>query len=103
MTTTGTEKLKNLAVGDEFSTYDYIVHVTEVTGSETSSWTGRGELVMNFLKIGSSPVVEIHLAVEFGGINPNQCYQLLAGPKVITAFDPNWSNVVDVDNITDLI
>jgi hypothetical protein len=76
------------------------VRVTEVlSGDKNSGWTGKGELVMNFLKIGSSPVVEIPLAVEFEGINLNQCYQLIAGPKVKTAFDPNWSNVVDVDEL----
>jgi hypothetical protein len=50
---TGTEKLKNLAVGDVFSTYDYLVSVTEVSGSEASGWTGPGFHRNEFPKVGS--------------------------------------------------
>src|SRR5690606_8622777 len=91
VTSTGTEKLKNLAVGDVFSTYDYVVSVTEVSGSEATGWTGRGFIEMSFLKLGPT-ALKVPLAVRFENIHLNQCYQLLAGSKVVTEFDPTWSN-----------
>ncbi|MBX2977537.1 MAG: hypothetical protein KF721_15530 [Ignavibacteriaceae bacterium] len=100
ITSTGTEKLKNLAVGDVFSTYDYIVSVTEVSGSESAGWTGRGFIEMSFLKLGAT-ALSVPLGVRFENIHLNQCYQLLPGSKVVTEFDPTWSNVIDVDLITD--
>lgn len=100
VTSTGTEKLKNLAVGDVFSTFDYVVSVTEVSGSEATGWTGRGYIEMNFLKLGPTALT-VPLAVRFDNIHLNQCYQLLPGSKVVTEFDPTWSNMVSVDVITD--
>lgn len=85
-------------MGDVFSTYDYIVSVTEVSGSESTGWTGRGYIEMSFLKLGPTALF-LPLAVRFDNIHLNQCYQLLPGSKVITEFDKEWSNVVDVNGI----
>jgi len=102
VTSTGTEKLKNLAVGDVFSTYDYVVSVTEVSGSESTGWTGRGVIEMSFLKLGAT-ALSVPLAVRFDNIHLNQCYQLLPGSKVTTEFDEEWSNVVSVGEAKDMI
>lgn len=89
--------IPNLAVGDEFTTSDYTIVVTEASGSSTG-WTGKGKLIFNFLKLTNNLAIQIPISVTFDGIKVNQCYQLYFG-KVITQYDPSWSSVVSADQI----
>jgi len=84
--------LANLAVGDEFTTSDYTVVVTEASKTGTT-FSGKGKLIFNFLKISNTLALQIPISVTFTGIKINQCYQLYNG-SVITEYDPSWGSVV---------
>jgi hypothetical protein len=91
--------ISNLAVGDEFTTSDYTIVVTEMeSGSQTAGWKGKGKLIFNFLKLSNNLALQIPISVTFTGIKINQCYQLYNG-TVITEYDPSWSSVVSADQI----
>jgi hypothetical protein len=47
---------------------------------------------MSFLKLGAT-ALKVPLAVRFDNIHLNQCYQLMAGSKVVTEFDESRGNV----------
>ncbi len=93
----GQTDLLNLAAGDEFTTSDYTIVVTEASGS-SSGWTGKGKLIFNFLKLSNNLALQIPISVTFTGIKINQCYQLYSG-SVITEYDPSWGSVVSADQI----
>jgi hypothetical protein len=93
--------ISNLAVGDEFTTSDYTILVTEMeSGSQTAGWKGKGKLIFNFLKLSNNLALQIPISVTFTGIKINQCYQLYNG-TVITEYDPSWGSVVDVSCLLD--
>jgi hypothetical protein len=93
----GQTDLANLAVGDEFTTSDYTVVVTEASKTGTT-FTGKGKLIFNFLKISNTLALQIPISVTFTGIKINQCYQLYNG-SVITEYDESWGSVVSADQI----
>ena len=93
----GQTDLANLAVGDEFTTSDYTVVVTEASKTGTT-FSGKGKLIFNFLKISNTLALQIPISVTFTGIKINQCYQLYNG-SVITEYDPSWGSVVSADQI----
>ena len=93
--------LQNLAVGDEFTTSDYTVVVTDMeSGSPAAGWKGKGKLIFNFLKLSNNLAIQIPISVKFDGIKINQCYQLYYG-TVITEYDPSWGSVRSIKNIQD--
>jgi hypothetical protein len=93
----GQTDLANLAVGDEFTTSDYTIVVTEASKTGTT-FSGKGKLIFNFLKISNTLALQIPISVTFTGIKINQCYQLYNG-SVITEYDPSWGSVVSADQI----
>ena len=62
-TPTDVVNITGLSVGDEFTTKDYTITVTEVSGSQASGWTGKGKLSFNFLKLPNSPLA-IQIPIE---------------------------------------
>jgi len=92
----GQTDLANLAVGDEFTTSDFTIVVTEASKTGTT-FSGKGKLIFNFLKISNILALQIPISVTFTGIKINQCYQLYSG-KVVTEYDPSWGSVVDIKN-----
>jgi hypothetical protein len=93
----GQTDLANLAVGDEFTTSDYTIVVTEASKTGTT-FSGKGKLIFNFLKISNTLALQIPISVTFTGIKINQCYQLYSG-KVVTEYDPSWGSVVSAEGI----
>jgi hypothetical protein len=93
----GQTDLANLAVGDEFTTSDYTVVVTEASKTGTT-FSGKGKLIFNFLKISNTLALQIPISVTFTGIKINQCYQLYSG-KVVTEYDPSWGSVRSISDI----
>jgi hypothetical protein len=93
----GQTDLANLAVGDEFTTSDYTIVVTEASKTGTT-FSGKGKLIFNFLKISNTLALQIPISVTFTGIKINQCYQLYNG-SVITEYDESWGSVVSADQI----
>lgn len=88
--------LNNLAEGDKFSAADYYVEVTEITdGSPEMGWTGKGKVT--YFRI--LDAFRISMEVEFTDAKINECYQFVCG-KIITTYDPTWSNFVDWAEIT---
>jgi A nuclease of the HNH/ENDO VII superfamily with conserved WHH len=83
-----------LATGDKFTAGDYEVVVTEITSGSATAWNGKGYVTFKF--IGGIKVNKV--AVKFENIVVNECYQL-SGGKVITEYDANWGNVLDVDGL----
>jgi hypothetical protein len=83
-----------LSAGDEFTAGDFLVTVTEVTSGDKAGWNGEGYVS---IKVGG--IVELkRLAVTFDAAVVNSCYELSAG-SVKTAYDPTWSNILDVDAV----
>jgi hypothetical protein len=80
-----------LQVGDTFNAADYTVTVTEVTGGGAGGWSGTGTLEVTLLNGINLPV-----SVTFENAKLNDCYELVNG-KVLTLYDPDWGNIVDVD------
>jgi hypothetical protein len=91
----GQTDLANLAVGDEFTTSDYTIVVTEASKTGTT-FIGKGKLIFNFLKISNTLALQIPISVTFTGIKINQCYQLYSG-KVVTEYDESWNKSITLD------
>jgi hypothetical protein len=81
-----------LSAGDEFTAGDFMVTVTNIISGDRAGWNGEGYVS---IKVGG--IVELkRLAVTFDAAVVNSCYELSAG-SVKTAYDPTWSNNLDVD------
>ncbi|UTA66949.1 toxin C-terminal domain-containing protein [Emticicia sp. 21SJ11W-3] len=93
-------KLKALSVGDYFNAGDYEVKVTEVTGNEVNGWTGKGYTTLTIKGDAQTDV-----AVEFTGIQIDQCYQLKSGitNKVSVQYDPTWGNFIEPSKFIELL
>lgn len=93
-------KLTALSVDDYFNAGDYEVKVTEVSGDANNGWTGKGYTTFSIMS-----GIETDVAVEFTGIQIDQCYQLKAGTvnKVSVQYDPTWSNFIQPSKFMSLI
>ncbi len=88
------EPLEQLFPGNTFKAGDFPVKVTEVSGS-SGRFTGKGYVTFPYFK-------NIKVAVNFTNIFVNDQNQLAEG-MVMTVYDPNWGNVLDVDEVIDIV
>ncbi len=96
-----------LAAGDVFTAGDYKVTITEITSGSPSGYTGKGYVEqMKLIRIGgvsgAEPTIAKKVAVTLENTVVNDCYEL-AGGKVVSAYDANWGNVIDVDGVANEI
>ncbi|MGY0427051.1 MAG: hypothetical protein ACWIPI_09545, partial [Polaribacter sp.] len=89
---TNKNPLQNIGVNETFTAGDFPVTIKEITGSN-GTFSGKGFIVVPYL-------ADTKIAVVFEGISINTEYQLYAG-VVKTTYDPEWGNVVSVDNFVD--
>jgi hypothetical protein len=82
--------LTNLIQSETFKAGDFPVTILELQG-ENSPYSGRGYIVVPYLG-------DTKIAVEFNNIVINTDYQLISG-VVETSYNPDWSNVVDVNKV----
>jgi TANFOR domain-containing protein len=82
--------IDNLIQGETFTAGDFPVTILELKG-ENSPYSGRGYIIVPFL-------ADTKIAVEFNNIVVNTDYQLISG-VVETSYNPDWGNVVDVNEI----
>ena len=82
------QRLTNLAIGDTIRAGDFDVIVRDVSGT-SGGWTGLGKVRIPYLS-------NSQIAVEFTNIIVNNCYELVAGSKIHSSFDPSWSGLIDV-------
>ena len=100
-----------LAVGDVFTAGDYKVTITEITSpngccGSPSGYNGKGYVEqMKLIRVGgvsgAEPTIAQKVAVTLENTVVNDCYELASG-KVVSAYDPNWGGVLDVDDIIEL-
>ncbi|WP_202029768.1 fibronectin type III domain-containing protein [Galbibacter mesophilus] len=88
------QPLDELKKGDVFKAGDFPVKVQEVSGSN-GRFTGKGYVTIPYLN-------SIKVAVEFTNVFVNSSNQLAEG-MVITKYDPEWSNIADVDGFIDSV
>ncbi|OXG04160.1 fibronectin type III domain protein [Flavobacterium araucananum] len=81
--------LSNLIQSETFTAGDFPVTILELQGK--GSYSGRGYIIVPYL-------ADTKIAVEFKNITINTDYQLISG-VVQTSYNPDWGNVVDVDDI----
>lgn len=89
---TNQQPLGNLVVNETFMAGDFPVKVLEVSGA-SGVFTGKGYIQVPYL-------FDTRIGVEFNNIRINDDYQLIDG-MVETTYDPDWSNVEDVDAFID--
>ncbi|MCA0364034.1 MAG: hypothetical protein LCH67_08320 [Bacteroidetes bacterium] len=82
----------SLATGDKFTAGDYTVVITEITSGSPSGYIGKGYVEMRLV----AGILAKKIGVDFTNLVVNECYEM-AGGSVITQYDPNWGNIVDVD------
>lgn len=80
--------LASLTARDEFKAGMFKVKITKVSGSD-GNFTGEGYISIPLLK-------KAKIAVTFSNILVNTDYKLAKG-VVLTAYDPTWSGVNDLD------
>ena len=95
-----------LAAGDVFTAGDYKVTITEITSGSPSGYNGKGYVEqMKLIRVGgvsgAEPTIAKKVAVTLENTVVNDCYELASG-KVVSAYDPNWGGVLDVDDIIEL-
>ncbi|KAF2331738.1 fibronectin type III domain-containing protein [Flavobacterium ginsenosidimutans] len=83
--------LTNLIQSETFTAGDFPVTILELKG-ENSPYSGRGYIIVPYL-------ADTKIAVEFNNIVVNTDYQLISG-VVETSYNPDWKNVVDVEDFT---
>ncbi|OXA76115.1 hypothetical protein B0A65_19885 [Flavobacterium frigidimaris] len=83
--------LTNLIHSETFTAGDFPVTILELKG-ENSPYSGRGYIIVPYL-------ADSKIAVEFTNIVVNTDYQLISG-VVETSYNPDWKNVVDVEDFT---
>ncbi|TDO94890.1 ADP-ribosyltransferase domain-containing protein [Flavobacterium sp. 245] len=83
--------LDNLIQSETFKAGDFPVTVLELE-KEHSPYSGRGYIIVPYL-------ADTKIAVEFKNILINTDYQLISG-VVETSYNPDWKNVVDVEDFT---
>ena len=89
-------RLTNLAPGDVVSCGDFNITIIEATGS-ANGWSGKG-----CVKV---PYLNAEVSIILRNAVFNDCYQLTNAnttaelPTVYTEYDPQWGNVVDVDDV----
>ncbi|MTH15801.1 AHH domain-containing protein [Flavobacterium sp. LC2016-01] len=83
--------LNNLIQSETFKAGDFPVTVLELE-KEHSPYSGRGYIIVPYL-------ADTKIAVEFKNILINTDYQLISG-VVETSYNPDWKNVVDVEDFT---
>lgn len=89
-------RLTDLAAGDVVQAGDFNITITEVTGT-SSGWNGKGYVTVPYLN------AQVNIVLQNAVFN--DCYQLTNAnssseqPTVFTAYDPNWGNVSDIDNL----
>ena len=83
--------LTNLIQSETFTAGDFPVTILELKG-ENSPYSGRGYIIVPYL-------ADTKIAVEFNSIVINTDYQLISG-VVETSYNPDWKNVVDVEDFT---
>lgn len=83
--------LTNLIQSETFKAGDFPVTILELQG-ENSPYSGRGYIIVPYLG-------DTKIAVEFKDIVVNTDYQLISG-IVETSYNPDWKNIVDVEDFT---
>ncbi|KOP36639.1 hypothetical protein DBB36_08545 [Flavobacterium sp. WLB] len=83
--------LTNLIQSETFTAGDFPVTILELKG-ENSPYSGRGYIIVPYL-------ADTKIAVEFNNIVVNTDYQLISG-VVETSYNPDWKNVVNVEDFT---
>ncbi|MBO0590847.1 EndoU domain-containing protein [Cellulophaga sp. E16_2] len=89
-----TDPLEVLTKGEKFTAGDFPIHVLEVSGSN-GRFTGKGYVTIPYLN-------SIRVGVEFTNILINTEKQLAEG-TVITMFDPDLKNILDVDDAIETV
>lgn len=82
--------LDNLIESETFTAGDFPVTVLELQGH--SPYSGKGYIIVPYL-------ADTKIAVEFSNILINTDYQLISG-VVETSYNPDWKNVVDLEDFT---
>ncbi|MFS4492458.1 hypothetical protein [Maribacter sp. 2308TA10-17] len=90
---TNMEPLASIATGETFVAGDFPVKILEVSGSN-GKFTGKGYVSLPYLE-------NIKVAVEFTNILINTDRDMAEG-SVITVYDPDWKNILDVDVVIDV-
>ncbi len=83
--------IKNLLVGETFTAGDFPIKILEISGG-LGSFSGKGYVTVPYLN-------DTKIAVAFENIKINTNYQLIDG-VVETAYDPDWKNIADVEDLT---
>ncbi|MDY0779351.1 fibronectin type III domain-containing protein [Tenacibaculum sp. IB213877] len=110
---TNDEPLPTIGINETFTAGDFPVVIREVTGSN-GSFSGWGYITLPFLEnikeiidaanIASDGAIDIgkytRVRVQFQNVQINTSYQLTQG-VVETAYDADWSNIVDADEVID--
>lgn len=89
---TNQQPLGAMVVHETFMAGDFPVKVLDVTGSN-GIFSGSGYIQVPYL-------FDTRIGVEFNNVRINSDYQLIDG-VVETTYDPDWSNVEDVDEFID--
>ncbi len=85
--------LQNLTYGDTIFAGDFIAIVLQVDGgSAATGWTGIAKVKMPYL--GGS-----ELSATFTNAKVNDCYELVAGSRIETIFDPSAGGILDIDDL----
>ena len=91
-----TNRLTALNPGDVVQAGDFEVTIIEAEGDK-DGWTGKG-----YVKV---PYLQAQVSIILTNAVFNSCYQLTNAnatadnATVITEFDPNWENMIDVDDV----
>jgi len=88
------ELLTQLFINDSFTANDFIVRVQDIENG-SPPFKGTGYVTLPWLGFA-------RISIEFEGIQVNTDNQLVAG-KIETTYDPEWSNVGDIDQAIDEI
>ncbi|WP_299123056.1 fibronectin type III domain-containing protein [uncultured Tenacibaculum sp.] len=122
---TNKEPLPKLGVNETFTAGDFPVVTREVSGSN-GTFSGWGYITLPFLEnikeivdavnIVSDAILDdgndkngsesinigkfTRIKVVFSGVSINSSYQLTDG-VVVTDYDANWSNIIDIDDLVD--
>ncbi len=90
ITITNQTPIKNLLVGETFTAGDFPIKILEISGTE--NFSGKGYVTVPYLN-------DTKIAVAFENIKINTNYQLIDG-VVETAYNPDWKNIADVEDLT---
>lgn len=82
--------LSNLIQSETFTAGDFPVTILELQGH--GPYSGKGYIIVPYL-------ADTKIAVEFNNITINTDYQLIGG-VVETSYNPDWKNVVDLEDFT---